>query len=397
MLENIKIPESNELQMRQLAGSALQNLSDASEAAWRGICESDPLADSMAALQEMADDAWASCAPALEAAGDAVVDSAKNGAYLAGRTALGAGSFVEGAVETGFVWAESAMGNREAAEAELDTQFCDELADRMGEALAVDDGIRELGDKAAGLGEAGAAAASAVGATLLIANPAVAPAVGAIATGAASMGVAGEVLHSEYEAEGELTDEALAKSGIAAVATAATIAVPGATARSANVAAAETAIAKEGAESAVGEMAARKDGAEYVICRNESLAGDVHPITGVPFNEKCIVQESGRTIEGVFPEFESVFDAKIPKELYEASNTAQFKVCNQQLLENPDALARLTDEQVLQVMEGAIDGSVPDGFVWHHNEAEGVIQLVDRATHELTGHTGGRSIWGGGY
>ena len=273
MLENIKIPESNELQIRELAGSALQNLSDASEAAWRGICESDPLADSMAALQEMADDAWASCAPALEAAGDAVVDGAKNGAYLAGRTALGAGSFVEGAVETGFVWAESAMGNREAAEAELDTQFCDELADRMGEALGVDDEIRELGDKAAGLGEAGAAAASAVGATLLIANPAVAPAVGAIATGAASMGVAGEVLHSEYEAEGELTDEALAKSGIAAVATAATIAVPGATARSANVAAAETAIAKEGAESAVGEMAARKGGS-YAECRKVSLEGE---------------------------------------------------------------------------------------------------------------------------
>ena len=273
MLENIKISETSDFQARELTGSALQNLSDASEAAWRGICESDPLADSMAALQEMADDAWASCAPALEAAGDAVVGGARNGAYLAGRTALGAGSFVEGAVETGFVWAESAMGNREAAEAELDTQFCDELADRMGEALGVDDGIRELGDKAADLGEAGAAAATAVGATLLIANPAVAPAAGAIATGVASMGVAGEVLHSEYEAEGELTDEALAKSGIAAVATAATIAIPGVTARSANVAAAETAIAKEGAESAVEEMAAKKGGS-YAECGKARLEGE---------------------------------------------------------------------------------------------------------------------------
>ena len=56
-----------------------------------------------------------------------------------------------------------------------------------------------------------------------------------------------------------------------------------------------------------------------------------------------------------------------------------------------------TAEQIEQIKEGVIDGSAPDGFVWHHNEEEGVIQLVDRVTHERTGHMGGRAIWGGGY
>ena len=36
------------------------------------------------------------------------------------------------------------------------------------------------------------------------------------------------------------------------------------------------------------------------------------------------------------------------------------------------------------------------GYTWHHNQEEGVLQLVDKNVHEQTGHTGGRSIWGGG-
>ena len=42
------------------------------------------------------------------------------------------------------------------------------------------------------------------------------------------------------------------------------------------------------------------------------------------------------------------------------------------------------------------DGTAPDGYVWHHNEECGKIQLVEYDLHAHTGHTGGRSVWGGG-
>lgn len=41
-------------------------------------------------------------------------------------------------------------------------------------------------------------------------------------------------------------------------------------------------------------------------------------------------------------------------------------------------------------------GETPDGYVWHHNEQPGEMQLVDENVHSRTGHTGGYSIWGQG-
>lgn len=41
-------------------------------------------------------------------------------------------------------------------------------------------------------------------------------------------------------------------------------------------------------------------------------------------------------------------------------------------------------------------GDTPDGYTWHHDAEAGKMQLVDTETHQKTGHTGGRSIWGGG-
>lgn len=40
------------------------------------------------------------------------------------------------------------------------------------------------------------------------------------------------------------------------------------------------------------------------------------------------------------------------------------------------------------------EGKIPSRFVWHHHQNRGVLQLVVRLTHENTGHTGGKSIWG---
>lgn len=139
----------------------------------------------------------------------------------------------------------------------------------------------------------------------------------------------------------------------------------------------------------------------YMECRNQGLEGTRHPETGVEFARKSVDNGASEIVEGVFPKFESGFDAKIPKELFEESNFKQFKEANKQLLDSIDSHPSLRElfsaEQIEQIQDGIITGMAPDGFTWHHNEEAGVLQLVDQEIHAITGHTGGRSIWGGGY
>ena len=130
--------------------------------------------------------------------------------------------------------------------------------------------------------------------------------------------------------------------------------------------------------------------------RNESLEGDRHPITGVPFERKTVEDSDGNEVTGVFPEFDSDFDAQLPENLYEASDKEQFAECNKQLKEavekDPELAKRFTPEQLEQIK----NGDTPDGYTWHHNEEKGKMQLVDSDIHAKTGHTGGKTIWGGG-
>ncbi len=63
-----------------------------------------------------------------------------------------------------------------------------------------------------------------------------------------------------------------------------------------------------------------------------------------------------------------------------------------QILLNPGLKSKFDDIQLSQINKG----KTPEGFVWHHDAETGKMQLVDRNIHEATGHTGGRTIWGGG-
>lgn len=136
-----------------------------------------------------------------------------------------------------------------------------------------------------------------------------------------------------------------------------------------------------------------------LITRNESLEGDVHPITGIPFERKEIAMVD-EIIEGVFPKFNSVFETKISSDLHESTDFKQFKFCNEQLYDaikvDESMRAQFTKDQIEQIKEGVSDGTAPDGFVWHHDAELGKIQLVDFESHANTGHTGGRCVWGGG-
>ena len=130
--------------------------------------------------------------------------------------------------------------------------------------------------------------------------------------------------------------------------------------------------------------------------RNKSMEGQKHPETGVPYEKKPIKNKNGELDEGVFPVFDSKFDAQLPEDLYLASDPDQFKECNEQLKEavenDPELAEKFTPEQLEQIK----NGDKPDGYTWHHNEEAGKMQLVDSETHAKTAHTGGRAIWGGG-
>lgn len=131
--------------------------------------------------------------------------------------------------------------------------------------------------------------------------------------------------------------------------------------------------------------------------RNEDLEGTDHPVTGIPFVKTKIETTNGETEEGVFPVFESEFDAQLPAELYESTDNEQFKECNSQLKEwvdknHSEAREKFSDEQ----LEDIAEGNTPEGYTWHHNEVKGKMELVDTEKHAKTAHTGGKSIWGGG-
>lgn len=138
--------------------------------------------------------------------------------------------------------------------------------------------------------------------------------------------------------------------------------------------------------------------AEELDTRNSALEGDVHPETGVPFVEKAIDLPNGQVVEGIFPEFDSSFQVILAEELYQESDEVHFSVANDTLYQAIQADPSLADKMGLsdKDIHQLANGQTPEGYTWHHNEEPGLMQLVDEEIHDQTGHTGGRSIWGGG-
>lgn len=138
--------------------------------------------------------------------------------------------------------------------------------------------------------------------------------------------------------------------------------------------------------------------AKEIETRNDHLNGLEHTETDVPFVEKTVVLPNGAEVTGTFPEFDSKFSVVLVEEVYLESDSAQFHIANetlyQSIQENPD----LTGELNLSPsdIQSLANGITPEGYVWHHSDEPGVLQLVDEDIHENTGHTGGRELWGGG-
>lgn len=346
-------------------------VAECAEDAWSEFISNDTVSSCLGTIQEAADDAWEACYPALEQAGDVAREGARNGIYLGGRVALGVADVGEDAYTGIRSNIELIAGDHEAAVETAQLQLIDSAADAWGDFMQVDDQIRKTGDYAQAGGEF--ATEIALGAVAMTAPTPV--------FAAAGVTLVSKEMGGNLEAnseDGEISQEDVIEELAIGAVTAAGI----------------------GAGRGLNRMAQTKP-PRYIEGPNSSLAGDVHPTTGVPFEKRTVTLSSGERVEGVFPKFDSQFDARISSDLLTSSNRAQFKECNSQLLRAIESDSKLSSrfsaQQIEQIREGVLDGSAPDGFVWHHNEEEGLIQLVDRAVHEATGHTAGKAIWGGGY
>lgn len=143
-----------------------------------------------------------------------------------------------------------------------------------------------------------------------------------------------------------------------------------------------------------------EDGIIHYKCDNEHLEGTVHESSGTEYVRKTI-EVNGVKVEVVVPEFKSIFDVQLDEGLLKESNPKQFRECNNQLREaitnDSELRSKFTDEQIEDIM----DGKTPEGYTWHHDAEVGKMQLVETKIHDRTqgvaGHTGGKSLWGGGY
>lgn len=135
-----------------------------------------------------------------------------------------------------------------------------------------------------------------------------------------------------------------------------------------------------------------------VPTNNSQLLGSKHPITGVPFTLNKLQYSDGRKIQGVFPVFFSFADIDLPKDLYKESFSKQQKYCLEQLQKKTQPIfGKYRDSFTTEQLDDIANGILPEGYTWHHNEKEGLMQLVDSATHAATSHTGGMSLWGSGH
>lgn len=151
----------------------------------------------------------------------------------------------------------------------------------------------------------------------------------------------------------------------------------------------------------------------------------------IPFIKK-IIQFEGLNFSIIVPDFSKykVYSAPpLESVFFKSSDKFQFELCRANLrkeyLKNPKKIEELlmiqnkrfaenggimsegkniTDplemlekqiQDILQEKSGKQQGRV-FGFVWHHNEEVGVIDLVAYDKHNTVKHIGGRNIWGGG-
>ncbi|WPB75195.1 HNH endonuclease [Archangium violaceum] len=130
------------------------------------------------------------------------------------------------------------------------------------------------------------------------------------------------------------------------------------------------------------------------------------PIVILGRNRAGMVIRDGRNTmrfdKNGFADFDTEFEMVLESShVGSARPDLHFKAANKRLYETIQAdsdLARrlgLTSDEVARLPHAA---EAPEGYVWHHHQDVGRMQLVRREAHRLANpHTGGMAIWGGGH
>ena len=193
-----------------------------------------------------------------------------------------------------------------------------------------------------------------------------------------------------------------------AIAPAVALATPSANAATNKKVAAEKAVVGAGSDSPTTATADKKVAggtrltprskavAEQISTINARYEGKRHPETNIPYKHKEVMRDDGSLVSGVFPVFNSKYDAVLPPNLYQGKDDPQFAECNRQLKAAVEKSSKLAKKFTKEQLEQIKNGDTPDGYLWHHNEETGIMQLVDFDIHATTRHTGGKKIWGGG-
>lgn len=118
--------------------------------------------------------------------------------------------------------------------------------------------------------------------------------------------------------------------------------------------------------------------------RNVKLAGQRHPETGIVFDTKG------------FPIFDNVavFDMRLSRELAlglesDAHKAASTRMVAEAMKGNSQLAAKFTDTQIAAINAGK--ARIP-GYIWHHHQDIGRMQLVPKDIHKYTGHVG-ENLW----
>lgn len=103
-----------------------------------------------------------------------------------------------------------------------------------------------------------------------------------------------------------------------------------------------------------------------------------------------------------FAEFETKFETLIDDvHIGSGRHDLHFRAANQRLhhaLQADTNLASALGISPKQIAQLPTLKKPPNGYTWHHHQDVGRMQLIKQSAHELARpHTGGMSIWGGGY
>ncbi|WP_374723955.1 HNH endonuclease [Calidifontibacillus erzurumensis] len=129
---------------------------------------------------------------------------------------------------------------------------------------------------------------------------------------------------------------------------------------------------------------------------NEDYTGGLHHVSNVPLIEKEVLLQNGNVGVGTFPDFNEIYAVQLPEDMYLESDHTHFSYANGALKEaiysDSSLASQFTNDQIKQILSG----ETPEGYTWHHHEDIGRLELVDTEAHKMTGHLGGRELWGGG-